>query len=301
MLNVVNQGLERHVGNRLQACAALCLLLSLGSDPASADIYKYVDKYGRVTLTDTPDKRGHMKLVKTWKGWVSKPINLSGPRFVRNREEYNDVIAREAARHKLPVELVHAVITAESAYRPDAVSSAGAVGLMQLMPETGKRMGVDDRYDPVQNIQGGTRYLRLLMDLFNNNVVLAVAGYNAGENAVIQYGNKIPPYAETQEYVRRVVQYFKQYADDGTFRKTAASTPAESMPHASTITPITPATAAQAATAASTRTRTLGDAATTGAAVEAAAAPAKPIINKTQVWPRPRKRIADIQWAKEDS
>jgi hypothetical protein len=297
VLNFVTQGFDRRCRNRLPAWAALCLLLSAGMESAQADIYKYVDKYGRVTLTDTPDKRGHMKLVKTWKGWVSKPINTHGQRFVRNREEYNDVIAEAAAKHRLPVELVHAVITAESAYRPDAVSSAGAVGLMQLMPETGKRMGVTDRYDPVQNVHGGTRYLRMLMDMFNNNVVLAVAGYNAGENAVVQYGNKIPPYAETQEYVRRVVQYFKQYADEGTFRKTAAASADGDVPRASALTPITPAAAAQALTSASTRTRTLGDGAKT---LDADASPAKPVVKDTQVWPRPKKRVADIRWANED-
>ena len=286
---------------RFTPLLASAVLATARSHSATADIYKYVDKYGRVTLTDTPDKTGGMKLVKTWKGWVSRPLNTHGPRFVRSREEYNDLIAEAAARNKLPPELVHAVITAESAYRPDAVSRAGAVGLMQLMPETGRRYGVSDRYDPVQNVHGGTRYLRDLMDMFSNNVVLAVAGYNAGENAVIQYGRKIPPYAETQEYVRRVVQYFKQYADEGIGRKSgaAAATPVR----ASSLTPIAPARANTAVTAATTRTRTLGSG--DGTAVDTLAqevpAPQKPVVNNTQVWPRPKKRVAIIKWADEDS
>ncbi|MCG3200503.1 MAG: Membrane-bound lytic murein transglycosylase F [Gammaproteobacteria bacterium] len=283
---------------RLLASAVLATALS---HSAVADIYKYVDKYGRVTLTDTPDKTGGMKLVKTWKGWVSRPLNTHGPRFVRSREEYNDLIAEAAARNKLPPELVHAVITAESAYQPDAVSRAGAVGLMQLMPETGRRYGVSNRYDPFQNVHGGTRYLRDLMDMFSNNVVLAVAGYNAGENAVIQYGRKIPPYAETQEYVRRVVQYFKQYADEGIGRKTGAS--AATPVRASALTPIAPAQANTAVAAATTRTRTVGSEGGTagGTLAQEDPAPRKPVVNNTQVWPRPKKRVAIIKWADEDS
>lgn len=283
---------------RLLASAVLATALS---HSAVADIYKYVDKYGRVTLTDTPDRTGGMKLVKTWKGWVSRPLNTHGPRFVRSREEYNDLIAEAAARNKLPPELVHAVITAESAYQPDAVSRAGAVGLMQLMPETGRRYGVSDRYDPIQNVHAGTRYLRDLMDMFSNNVVLAVAGYNAGENAVIQYGRKIPPYAETQEYVRRVVQYFKQYADEGIGRRTGAS--AATPVRASSLTPIAPAQANTAVTAATTRTRTVGaEGATTGGTLaQDDPVPRKPVVNNTQVWPRPKKRVAIIKWADEDS
>jgi hypothetical protein len=283
---------------RLARGAVLCLLLAL-NPIARADIYKYVDKYGRVTLTDRPDKHGNLKLVKTWKGWVARPVDLHSAQLVHSREEYNDLIAEAAAKNKLPVELVHAVITAESAYQPDAISSAGAVGLMQLMPETGRRMGVSNRYDPVQNVHGGTRYLRFLMDLFNNNVVLAVAGYNAGENAVIQYGNKIPPYAETQEYVRRVVQYFKQYADERIGEKTGVKAVAD-VPRANSITPIIPAAAAQATTTATTRTRTVSssDEPETAGAVKTNL---KPVINNTQVWPRPRKRIANLQWSDEDS
>ncbi|MFO1436180.1 MAG: lytic transglycosylase domain-containing protein [Gammaproteobacteria bacterium] len=276
----------------------MCLLFAR-IPMAHADIYKYVDKYGRVTLTDTPDKHGNLKLVKSWKGWVSRSVDLHNNLLVHNREEYYDLIAEAAAKNKLPVELVHAVITAESAYQPDAISSAGAVGLMQLMPETGKRMGVSNRYDPVQNVHGGTRYLRFLMDLFNNNVVLAVAGYNAGENAVIQYGNKIPPYAETQEYVRRVVQYFKQYADEGVGEKNGAKAVAD-VPRASVMTPITPATAAQATTTATTRTRTVISS-DEPEATSVVKTNLKPVINNTQVWPRPKKRIANIQWSDEDS
>jgi soluble lytic murein transglycosylase-like protein len=129
----------------------------------------------------------------------------------KNRRLYAPAIAQAALRYKLPHALLHAVIKAESAYNPIAVSHAGAVGLMQLMPGTALRYGVINRKDPIANLSGGSRYLRHLMGMFKNNLVLALAAYNAGENAVIRYGRKIPPYPETQTYVRRVLQYYKQY------------------------------------------------------------------------------------------
>lgn len=177
-----------------------------------ADIYKYTDKYGRVFLTDRPSHSGYKRLVKTWKGWSpagSKSINYG--LLAENRKRFSRTIDQAARVHKLPTALVHAVITAESAYDPDAVSSAGAVGLMQLMPATAQRYGVDDRKDPNANVAGGTRYLKDLLGMFNNDLTLAIAAYNAGENAVISYGRKIPPYEETQAYVRRVLQYYKDY------------------------------------------------------------------------------------------
>ncbi len=104
-------------------------------------------------------------------------------------------------------ELLHAVIRAESAYQPNALSHAGACGLMQLMPATAKRFKVQNIWDPAENIEGGATYLRFLMDLFGNDLRLALAGYNAGENAVKRYDNQIPPYSETQNYVRKVLQF----------------------------------------------------------------------------------------------
>lgn len=107
--------------------------------------------------------------------------------------------------------MLHAVIQTESAYDADAISSAGAVGLMQLMPETAKRFGVTDRNDPDQNVEGGTRYLKHLLGLFGPNLHLAVAAYNAGENAVMKYNNSIPPYPETQNYVKQVLALYKRW------------------------------------------------------------------------------------------
>lgn len=121
------------------------------------------------------------------------------------------LIPKVAAEIGLEVALLHAVIETESDYNPKAVSHKGAVGLMQLMPATAKRFGVTNRYDPTQNIYGGARYLRYLLKLFNNNLQLAVAAYNAGEGNVRKYGNKIPPFRETQGYVKKVMRLYKTY------------------------------------------------------------------------------------------
>ena len=125
-----------------------------------------------------------------------------------NKSKYSNLISNAAFENGVEEKLVHAVIQTESAYNPSAVSRAGAVGLMQLMPGTARRYGVTNRTDPVQNVNGGTRYLRDLLDMFNYNLGLAVAAYNAGEGAVMKYNNSIPPYPETQNYVRQVLSLY---------------------------------------------------------------------------------------------
>jgi hypothetical protein len=119
------------------------------------------------------------------------------------RGEYDNHIIDAGAAHGVSADLIKAVIQAESEFDRLAVSSKGAQGLMQLMPFTARRFGVGDAFDPRQNIFGGTQYLRFLLDMFNGNVALALAGYNAGENAVTRYGG-IPPYKETQNYVEKI-------------------------------------------------------------------------------------------------
>jgi len=187
---------------------ACCVLLV---PAARADIYKYVDKQGHVYLTDQPDHPGYRLLVRTWKGWVPKKnVNLA-----KARKKYSPEIRKVARNHRLPDALLHAVITAESAYNPNAVSSKGAVGLMQLMPSTAHRYGVYNRRDPVANMNAGAEYLKDLLSMYNDNLPLALAAYNAGENAVAQYGNRIPPYYETRHYVAKVLKYYKQYLAAG--------------------------------------------------------------------------------------
>ncbi len=142
---------------------------------------------------------------------MHKPMqSLDTASFAKNRKRYSSLVSRAARRYRVDESLLDAVITAESAYDPRAVSRAGAVGLMQLMPGTAKRYGVDDRYNPEDNVYAGTRYLRDLLLQFNN-AELALAAYNAGENNVIRYDNKVPPFKETRRYVKKVMYYWSQY------------------------------------------------------------------------------------------
>jgi soluble lytic murein transglycosylase-like protein len=180
---------------------------------AAAAIYKYVDKHGRVHFTDQPEHPGYKKLVMTWKGWREPSYDYR--QFRANQKRFSPLIAEAAAKHSLPVPLVHAVVTAESAYDPDALSSAGALGLMQLMPATASRFGVTNRSNPRANVFAGTRYLKLLLDTFDNDMRLAVAAYNAGESAVIRHGHKVPPYPETRKYVKRVLAFYQKYRKGG--------------------------------------------------------------------------------------
>ncbi|MGH8659227.1 MAG: transglycosylase SLT domain-containing protein [Gammaproteobacteria bacterium] len=192
----------------------LLVFFLVGIAPAAkADIYKYIDKYGRVHLTDKPAHTGYRLLVKTFRSAARLHNRRSagiGPNK-KDRARFSPLIANAAHRYQLPDALLHAVITAESAYNPLAVSHKGAVGLMQLMPDTARRYGVRNLTDPMANLQGGSRYLRDLLRLFKQNLRLALAAYNAGENAVIRHGYKIPPYQETQLYVEKVLQYYRQY------------------------------------------------------------------------------------------
>jgi soluble lytic murein transglycosylase-like protein len=127
-----------------------------------------------------------------------------------NRPKFATIVDNKAKKYKVLPELLHAVIEAESAYDPNAVSPAGAVGLMQLMPATAKRFGVTDRTNPEQNVDAGANYLRKLLNMFDNDVKLAIASYNAGEGAVLKYGRTIPPYKETQKYVVRVLKFLRR-------------------------------------------------------------------------------------------
>ena len=121
-----------------------------------------------------------------------------------SRKLYDPIVKSCAARYKVPADLIHSIIKAESDYDCRAVSSKGAAGLMQLMPDTATQYGVRDRFDPQENIQGGVKYLKELCQLFDNNTKFVLAAYNAGQNAVSRFGG-IPPYPETREYIRRVM------------------------------------------------------------------------------------------------
>lgn len=191
---------------------SLALLLTMGlavSGPSAAlEIYRYVDSSGRVHLTDRPPHDGYHLFQNDGKKLRRQRINFRDKDY--NRKRFAQRISKIAHQYQVPEALIHAVIDTESAYDPNAVSRAGAVGLMQLMPATAKRYGVSDRRDPTANLVGGTRYLRDLLLLFDTNLELVLAGYNAGENAVKKYGNRIPPFPETQSYVRKVLKLYSQ-------------------------------------------------------------------------------------------
>ena len=137
---------------------------------------------------------------------AGRPLSLDAA----SRQCWAPAIQHVAVAYQLEPALLHAVISAESGYDPQARSPKGARGLMQLMPTTARRFGVSNAYDPTANLQGGARYLRWLLDLFQD-VRLALAAYNAGEGAVQRYGNTIPPYPETRTYVRRVLEFYHFY------------------------------------------------------------------------------------------
>ena len=122
---------------------------------------------------------------------------------------YADLVASAASTHQLEPALLHAIIQVESRHNPAAVSPKGAIGLMQVLPETARNMGVADARTPEQNIAAGARYMRLLIDTFGSDMQLALAAYNAGQNAVIRHGYRIPPYPETQAYVPAVMDVYR--------------------------------------------------------------------------------------------
>ncbi|WP_027157654.1 transglycosylase SLT domain-containing protein [Methylobacter luteus] len=186
--------------------AVVLLFTLLISNQVLADVYKYVDSEGHVYYTDDPKNSLYKRIIRSRPKSYSKAL----PFVSVNKKKYADMIAQAAVRHQVDAKLLHAVIQAESAYDATAVSSAGAVGLMQLMPATARRYGVTDRRDPDQNINGGTRYLKDLLRMFDSNLNLAVAAYNAGENAVIRYHNSIPPYPETRNYVKQVLALYNR-------------------------------------------------------------------------------------------
>ena len=193
----------------------LVLLLAVFyMSPAKADVYGYADPDGAVYLTDNPSSDAFELLAVSPP--EPKPVvdfaQLGTTEIAIDQESlrYKDEVKVAAQDSGVEGALLHAVISVESNYNSRAVSPKGAKGLMQLMPFTARRFGVNNSYDPGQNIQGGARYLAYLLKLFKNDFSLAIAAYNAGENAVIQYGNQVPPYRETVNYVSKVMKAYKK-------------------------------------------------------------------------------------------
>jgi soluble lytic murein transglycosylase-like protein len=190
-------------------------VVALGlAQPALADIFTFKDDNGVIHFTNIPSSDKRYKLLRH-EGGNPAPVMEARPSSWLPSEVliqyYSPMVERASLAHGVDKALVHAVISAESGYNPYAISRAGAIGIMQLMPDTAKRYSVKNVMDPAENINGGVRYLRDLLMIFKGNVSLAVAAYNAGENAVIRAGNRIPQFAETQVYVPRVLGFYRRF------------------------------------------------------------------------------------------
>lgn len=173
---------------------------------AYADVYVYRDKNGVLTFTNVPNHGGYRRVLREGGGQVTR-----GP---ASYTSYDDLIIGAAGRYGVDSELIRAVIKAESDFNSAARSRKGAMGLMQLMPETARLHNVADAYDPSANVDGGVRHLRMLLDRYQGDLELSLAAYNAGSAAVEKHGG-IPPFAETREYVRRVLRFYDSYRSVG--------------------------------------------------------------------------------------
>ncbi|MGJ7517533.1 lytic transglycosylase domain-containing protein [Pseudomonas baetica] len=183
----------------------LGLMLLAGA--AQADVFVSVDTKGNFVLSNVHRPGRHYERV------VREPeaavVSLDQqPQMIAARP-YAELVSKAATDNQLPAALLHAVIQAESSYNASAVSPSGAGGLMQLMPDTARELGVKNVYDPKSNIQGGAKYLKRLMTMFDNDIELAVAAYNAGPQAVLSRGGVVPPFAETQRYVPNVLNQYR--------------------------------------------------------------------------------------------
>lgn len=187
-----------------------CVLFIRGVGISTADIYKYEDDNGVVHFTDAPTDNRFKIFMRDIKKDQKLRTNFKLTNCARNPEEFDPIINACALEFGVEKSLVKAVIHAESGYDPNAVSRKGASGLMQLMPKTAQGLKVSNSFDPRENIRGGVRYLKFLLNTFKGDERLALAAYNAGLSKVAQHGG-VPPYAETQNYVSKVLSYKQSY------------------------------------------------------------------------------------------
>ena len=185
----------------------LCLLFEVV--PCSAGIYRYEDERGVIHFTNCPRDSKFKLYIKE-----GKEDGEQGSDFPilhgKDSSYYDPLISEFSEKYQIDFALIKAMIHVESGFNPYAVSRKGAKGLMQLMPQTALRMNVLNIYNPKENIEGGVRYLKYLLSLFNNDLRLSLAAYNAGENLVYEL-RSIPPYRETVDYIRRVLGYYQSY------------------------------------------------------------------------------------------
>jgi soluble lytic murein transglycosylase-like protein len=194
---------------------AMLALLATAACRADAGIYAFVDRQGEVYLTNLPDDARYEILIES----PAPPVIVGPSRSAATQASsgriaalpYGPEVARVAGRYGLEAALIHAMISVESGNNPNAVSRRGAAGLMQLMPVTARRYGVANVFDPAENVRAGAQYLSDLLKLFDNDLRLALAAYNAGEAAVLRYGRRIPPFGETAAYVPKVVDTYQRF------------------------------------------------------------------------------------------
>ncbi len=213
-------------------CGALGVDAGMPPSLARADIF--VCQRGAVQHYTNQKPKGETcrRLVKSTA--KAPALSSQGQRTVLGAEEVTPLLSMAAERYALPEALLRAVMRTESAFVPTAVSPKGATGLMQLMPKTAAAMGVQNITSPKENVLGGARYLRLMLNRFGGDLMLALAAYNAGESAVEKYGG-IPPYPETQRYVRRVMEAYIEYASATPLSQRGATEDARVTPLASSV------------------------------------------------------------------
>jgi soluble lytic murein transglycosylase-like protein len=202
-------------GIKIQTVPTTAKLPSSKNAAARADKNAGPINQGRAPATKNAHSRAE-SYVEAQPRQVLMSASKSLDNFTTGDARLDAIIVESAARNKVDPVLVYSLMHQESSFKPRAVSYKGARGLMQLMPGTAARFGVRDIFDPKQNIEGGIRYLSFLLDMFDGDVPLALAAYNAGEGAVIKYGRRIPPYSETQEYVRRITKRYELMRDPAT-------------------------------------------------------------------------------------
>ena len=216
----------RNLPRRLPTYLLVSLLaLAFTSSAFSAAIYKFRDRKGVINYTNVLPKGVTPQIVMVYCPACDPTSKVDFSQVRLKITDFGPHIKAAIAKNPVDEALVRAIIQAESAYNPYALSKAGAQGLMQLMPGTAAQYGVSDSYDAQQNINGGVAYLRFLLDMFDGDVRLASAAYNAGENNVLKYAG-VPPFAETQVYVQRVGQLYLRYRADIAAREAAPALPA---------------------------------------------------------------------------
>lgn len=197
---------DRWLKGYARIAGAVLTAALLSAAPARGDIYKYEDEEGILHFTDAPTDRRFKIFMRDIRKDRKLRTSFRLTDCGRNPAEFEPAIDKYARQYGVDKSLVKAVIRAESGYNPNAVSRVGAQGLMQLMPKTAQDLKVADCFNPSENIRGGVRYLRFLLDTFKGDVSLALAAYNAGLSRVAQYGG-VPPYEETRNYVAKVLNY----------------------------------------------------------------------------------------------